>query len=394
MSRSARNPTDMEQMIQASNEHWTKPLPPGSRRISLVNDLSYEVDTVSQAEWHALLGEFADASIMQSASYAAGRWPRAQLSHLVVSRAGRPVAAAQVILIPIPLLGGGLAYVHFGPLWLHSDQTPDVADLELVVRCLWDEYVTRRRMLLRIRPWASRTAEDVVSAAFAQGGGWTCQQDEFPQRYLVKLDQPMEDLHKSLNGKWRYNLKKSGKHNLSVEHLDFEGAHDPFMKLYESMHARKGFFDKSAIDYLPNIHADLPDGLKPDVWLCYLDGEPVAGAVVSLLGDTTQYLFGASNAAALRVNAGYRLHWEIAGWASDRGSLWYDLGGDSGSQGLRQFKSGMVGKAGRIVPLPGDFEASGSWSSETAVKTMMRLRELGEGTSRALHRLRSGISFR
>lgn len=387
MNGSAQKLTTPQQMIPDSGGHWLKHMSAGSCRTRLIDDLSYEVDSLSEADWHRLLGEFTDASVMQSVAYAGARWPNAKLSHMVVSRAGTPLAAAQVILIPIPVIGGGLAYVHFGPLWLHGDQAPDVANLELVVRCLWDEYVTRRRMLLRIRPWACRTGDDLVSEAFCQGD-WTCQKDAHPERYLVKLDQPTEDLHKSLNGKWRYNLKKSGKHALSIERLSMSTAYAPFMSLYESMHARKRFFDRSAIDYLPTIHAQLPDAMKPDIWLCSLDGEPVAGAVVSLLGDTTQYLFGASNATALKVNAGYRLHWEIANWASERGGRWYDLGGDSGSQGLRQFKSGMVGKTGRIAPLPGDFEASGSWYSETAVRSMMRLSELGQSASRTLHRLR------
>src|SRR5690606_26916095 len=49
----------------------------------------------------------------------------------------------------------------------------------------------------------------------------------------------------------------------------------------------------------------------------------------------------------------YFLHWHIIRWLRDNTrAQWYDLGGTDGSHGLHQFKSGMVGDAGYIHPLP------------------------------------------
>ncbi len=341
---------------------------------ALPANVSCAVDQVDKTAWHELLRQFVDASVMQSWSYAAGRWPEAELSHLTVHRDGRPVAMAQVVLRTIPVLGGGLAYVHFGPLWQPQSDDSNESNLRLVLRCLCIEYVTKRGMLLRVRPWPSRSDGDMVTPLF-EGSGFTRHVDRSPDRFLVDLAQSKDKLHEGLQGKWRYNLKRSHKHDLKVVHLDRGSGLGPFMRLYDDMQERKAFFDSSAIEDLPAIFSDLPDSLKPDVWLCYLDGEPISGAVVSALGDTAQYLFGASTDQALKVNAGYRLHWAIAEWAQGQGCSWYDLGGDSGSKGLRQFKSGMVGRTGRIVPLPGDFELCHSLSSVAAVKLALGYRE-------------------
>ena len=358
---------------------------------TLPDGVSYAVDRFDKEQWHELLQSFTDASIMQSSSYATGRWPASALSHLVVSRSGKPVAAAQVILRSIPLLGGGLAYVHFGPLWQMKGEAPDLANLELVLRCLCAEYLEKRRMVLRIRPWPSREEDDLITPLM-DSFRFRRHVDASPDRFLVNVGQTSEALRADLQGKWRYNLKKSYKHDLRVDHLKLDEGLGPFMTLYEDMQTRKAFFDTSAIEDLPAIYSDLPEVLKPDVWLCSLDGEPVAGAVVSLLGDTTQYLFGASTDQSLKVNAGFRLHWEIAQWAGSQGGSWYDLGGDSGSAGLRQFKTGMVGRSGRIVPLPGDFESSGSLSSIAAVKLALRYREAHAAASKLAQRWRPARS--
>ena len=60
--------------------------------------MSCSVDAVDADGWHSILGQYLDASIMPSWSYASARWPHTKLSHLNITKAGKPVAAAQVIL--------------------------------------------------------------------------------------------------------------------------------------------------------------------------------------------------------------------------------------------------------------------------------------------------------
>ena len=79
-----------------------------------------------------------------------------------------------------------------------------------------------------------------------------------------------------------------------------------------------------------------------------------------LAGDIAQYLFGGSDEAMLKLNAGYALQWWLIERLSGLGCQWYDLGGESLSEGLRQFKRGLVGREGRVVEANIDYEYSGS----------------------------------
>jgi hypothetical protein len=357
---------------------------------SIMKIVSYSVDEVDANGWHSTLGQYADASIMQSWSYASARWPHTSLSHLSVTRAGKPAAAAQVVLRRFPVIGGGLAYAHFGPVWRARNQHCDPENLKLALRCLINEYVHKRGMLLRVRPWSSGSP-DVVTPTF-EAAGFNRQISQFPDRFLVDLSLSEDELRTGLHGKWRYNLKRALRHDLSIVQLDSKEGLGTFMQLYGEMSSRKRFLDTSAFAELPRIHQDLPDGLKPDIWMCFRDTQPVAGAVVSVLGDSAEYLFGASSNESLEVNAGYLLHWTIAMELKKRGYRYYDLGGDNKNQGLRQFKSGMVERAGKITQLPGDFELCSSLRSLIGVKVGLQCREAYLATTRMVRSWRPQVS--
>jgi lipid II:glycine glycyltransferase (peptidoglycan interpeptide bridge formation enzyme) len=100
----------------------------------------------------------------------------------------------------------------------------------------------------------------------------------------------------------------------------------------------------------------LPGPMRPQVAMARHDGMPVAGAVIGLLGDTAYYVFGATSEAALPLKAGYALQWWIVNWLTGKGVHWYDLGGKAMDPGLRQFKKGLVGKCGAILPMQSEFD--------------------------------------
>ena len=348
----------------------------------------YSVSSLANEQWHRTLQMFADASIYQTKPYAAARWPRAKLEHLVIEHDGKPAAAAQVMVFNVPLLGGGLAYIHFGPVWRANSAESNAEILEHTVSCLIREYVDKRGMLLRIRPAPVATDGDPFPAALqSQGFSRIC--DASPDRFFVDLSYSLEDLHRGLSGKWRYNLKRSEKSQLEVRYLQGSQALSRFSQIYTEMTSRKGFVDDSAINEFPEICANLPQNLQPQILLCFDDGKPVAGLIVSLMGDTAAYLFGASDSHALKKCAGYLLQWSAIAWLRERGCRWYDLGGDSGSAGLRQFKSGLVGRYGTIAPRAGDFEQCNRLASRAAVNIAFGYRNLLRGSKSVLHRILS-----
>lgn len=92
--------------------------------------------------------------------------------------------------------------------------------------------------------------------------------------------------------------------------------------------------------------------LRPEMFFVRKDGEAVGGALIFRGGKTAVYLYGATNAKALPLRAGYLMHWHVIRWLRDNTTAdWYDLGGTDGFQGLHQFKKGMVGNAGVVTPV-------------------------------------------
>ena len=88
-----------------------------------------------------------------------------------------------------------------------------------------------------------------------------------------------------------------------------------------------------------------------------LDGEPVAGHVASMLGDTCVYLLGASNAEGRGTKASYLLQWKVIDEARQRGCNYYDLGGIDveANPGVARFKQRM---GGSVVSASGPYELS------------------------------------
>lgn len=179
---------------------------------------------------------------------------------------------------------------------------------------------------------------------------------EDPERYVVNTALDDDAQLKSLAQKWRYNLRQALANSLDVRMTDAPEEIDAFQKLYASMMERKDFSSTTPVHLTGKLIANLPEKLKPKLFVAYHEKKLVAGATVGLFGDTAYYMFGASSAHALPLKAGYALHWVIVQWLNQHGFPWYDLGGASHEPGLRQFKKGFVGKAGQIVTMQGEFD--------------------------------------
>src|ERR1039457_5385501 len=84
-----------------------------------------EVDRVNQADWHRHLQGFADANIYQTWSYGATRWGENSLSHLVPKNGSEILGLAQLRIVRAPVIGSGIAYLRWGPLFHQSRGEPD-----------------------------------------------------------------------------------------------------------------------------------------------------------------------------------------------------------------------------------------------------------------------------
>ncbi|WP_196257706.1 lipid II:glycine glycyltransferase FemX [Pelagibacterium limicola] len=285
-------------------------------------------------------------------AYARGRWPGVALEPVLFSKDGETIGGALVMLQPLPLKLGMIALVKWGPMLADAGAPGGEEMLRGMIGHLKAEYGDRRAMMVSIMPPVESQRENaglarLIDLGFSQGESLRA-----PDRYVVDVRLDDEKRMAAFSQKWRYHLRKAMKNELVFER---SAAHnlERFMTLYDAMSERKRFADHSAIDTVSDLFA-LPEGRgRPELFFVSREGSVVAGAIVFTAGATATYLYGATIDAALDLRAGYFLHWHVLGWLRDHTrARWYDLGGTDGSPGLHQFKSGMVGDAGFIHPLP------------------------------------------
>jgi hypothetical protein len=304
--------------------------------------------------WGRELPQFAEASIYQTWEFGAVRWGEKNLSHLTLREGARVSAMAQVRLVRHRLLPGGIAYVRWGPLCEAMDRPLDASVCRDFVAAIVQEYVHRRRFLLRIVPNAfvgTPRAESL--AAILREHGLHPARGLAPYRtFLLDLQPSVEVLRRQLDGKWRNQLNRAEKNGLEVVCGSGPELWQAFARLYRQMWSRKQFATTVNIDDFARIQQLLPERLKMLVFVCRQQQEPLAALVCSAIGSTGIYLLGATSDQALKLKAAYLLQWSAIRWLSERGFRYYDLGGTDpeANPGVHHFKAGLSG--GEVTHLP------------------------------------------
>jgi len=310
----------------------------------------------SPEAWDLMLGTFDDPTLEQSAFYSAGRWSGREEAGVVVREGERVLAMARVVTARLPAVGGGLAYVKFGPVWRSRGRALNPEFYARAVQGLLDEYCLRRRMLLTISPRPHPVYQEVESAILAEHGFVRRRSTADRGRYLVDLGVQEDTRRAGLGQSWRRNLAKAEKAELRIGQETSPEGIAAFGELHSQMVARKNAAKGDPVELLPDLCTRLPTALRPCVFLARHQGVPVAGAVVAVHGDMAYYLIGASSARGLELRAGYALHWWILRALRGTSATHYDLGGSSGEPGLAQFKSGLVGKHGTLLSMAGELD--------------------------------------
>jgi hypothetical protein len=345
-----------------------QPLPAG-------DGYSVEVDSIADAEWDRIVAGFADSHPEQTACYARHHW-KSRDSHLLLRQNGVPVAGARIALVKLPVVGRGLAFLRFGPFWRRREVAMDGQTYRTMISALVHEYCTRRGHCLTVLPRPHPRFHLTESLLLREQGFVRRREIRDAERYVV--DTTLDDTAQmaSLAQKWRYNLRQALNRPLEVRFTEEPAEIRAFQHLYKMMMERKHFASTTPVHLTGTLMAELPPALKPKLAVVFHDGELVAGATIGVFGDSAYYMFGASAAAALPLHAGYALHWRVVAFLREQGIHWYDLGGASHEPGLRQFKKGFVGKAGRIVTMQGEHDRWSHPLGRLSADTVFGLRYL------------------
>ena len=195
---------------------------------SAENTALADVDQVSEHEWDEVMSSFLDANVYQTWAYGSVRWGEKNLSHLVVRRGSVIIGAAQLRILRVPVLGRGIAYLRWGPMWRGRGHELDPQGFRETVRALRQEYAVKRRLLLRVMPRVFQTAGYAGDVAEA------LQSEQFVPRadirsyrtFVLDLSPSLDDLRSSFEKQWRKHLRQAEENGLTlVENGEDRGFH-------------------------------------------------------------------------------------------------------------------------------------------------------------------------
>lgn len=325
------------------------------------------IDAVNRREWHEILNQFSDANIYQTWSYDGIRFGEKKISHLILRSGGVTVAAVQARLVSIPLLGLGAAYIRWAPVWKLRNQIPEPIIFQQALRALRNEYVCRRRLILRIFPILyddnTQTYTDILSQE-----GYTPVRGENRSRTLIMdISQPLDELRKKFDQKWRNCLNRSERNNMEFIEGTGDSLFADFIGLYRVMLDRKKFEEPNDINEFRMIQRDLAPEQKMRIFLCRSGGVSSAGVICAVVGDTGVYLFGATNDEGMTNKGSYLLQWKAIQWMKNNGISHYNLNGINPEKnpGGYHFKAGLSGKNGQDIHYLGRYD---SYADELTAK--------------------------
>jgi lipid II:glycine glycyltransferase (peptidoglycan interpeptide bridge formation enzyme) len=306
-------------------------------------EYTYNIDDLGQDDWPRILDKFADSSLYQTFAYGLVRWGKSNISHCLIRKGEDVVAACQLVIRRIPLLGIGVAYAPWGPLWQLRGEPSNQDHLTAVLKCLREEYGVRRGLIVRVAPAVPQEPDD-GSIAVLEGEGFKRAPTLSAYRTLkLDLSPDLEQIRKNLLPRWRRFLNQAEKNDIEITVGTGNQLYDTFLKLQEEMQERKKYWTDIDYDEHGKIQYLLEDQHKSTILIASHGGSEVCSLIFSCLGDQGIYLLGASANEGMNLRVGYLLQWKAIELLKERGCRWYDLGGidPDTNPGGYQFKSGI-----------------------------------------------------
>jgi lipid II:glycine glycyltransferase (peptidoglycan interpeptide bridge formation enzyme) len=303
---------------------------------------------VSSARWNELVPDFRDLSYRQCSSYAeqaARRVGAAFELNCILTQGGELIGLAEVRVKSAPMTPWGIAYTNYAPMVMREGRFSE-RDFGRCVDALREEYVGRRRFVLRIVPPPSGGFFQKVQAHCLEASGFRPGLSQARKTLLLDLAISPDEIRRNLDPKWRGSLVRAEKNGIgitrSAELQDFERFNHLFLECTE----RKRFMPDQDVEFFKRVQTRTPASQKMILHLAWDRGELIAGHLGSYIGDTAVYLLGAANLRGRNLLASFLLQWHAIIHAQRIGSRFYDLGGvdEQGNPGVFRFKRRLNGR--------------------------------------------------
>ncbi len=371
--------------MQQTNRPDNKPLNP-----NVGNACSVQVGSATNAEWSNVVQCFEDVTLYQTWAYGSAHWGAEAIEHVVFRRNGEAIGCAQARIMKVPLVGWGLAYVPWGPLWWQRGRERNLDHIRLVARAAREEYVVRRHMSVVLIPNVMETEPDASTITAILREAKFEQMPDMRQTLLFDLAPTCADLRRSCSRIWRKGLRRaeaSGSGLKLVWGTDLELL-QAFARIYREMLVRKKFVPGVAIEEFFSIQSQLPEPLRMNVCLCYQGEEAVAGLVFSATGNRGLMLLAATTQKGRLFGASHLIWSQVLQSMRDKGYALCDLGGIDAVEapGPYHFKKGLNGFESRRI---GFFYTSPGVLGDMLIGTAYRVKPLlrkAKGLKLKLHR--------
>lgn len=177
------------------------------------------------------------------------------------------------------------------------------------------------------------------------------------ENYVLDLTgKTEEEVFSSFKAKWRYNIRYAT--NKGVK-CDFYGEEklDDFMILMKQTAERDGFQYRER-EYFENILHEMGD--KARLCMCYLDDEPLSGALCIDYAGVMSYVYGCSSCEHRNCMPNHLMQWTMIRRAIESNCHTYDFCGipywnveEHSNYGVYRFKKGFNGC---VVTYAGEFD--------------------------------------
>jgi len=188
-------------------------------------DKTYKTLILNSNEWNDILLQFEDANIYQTIEFTKFSAGGNNYEHFLLYKNDELISAAIVRIKVLPIINKGVAYIRWSPMFAkNNSQNYEV--FELAIKYLHNEYVIKRKLVLRIM---SNFSDDnsIVHNLFNKYGFHNFSKKS--KSIIIDLTQSEETLLANLRKKWRYSLRQAEKKDLDVKILTDNIAYEIFL---------------------------------------------------------------------------------------------------------------------------------------------------------------------
>ncbi len=276
------------------------------------------------AVWDGFVATHLHGSILQTTNWARLKNRFGWSSHRVwLKREDSFVAGAQVLFRSAALGIVKIGYIPHGPMldWQDDEQ------IRVLLSQIDESAYKNGAGIVKLEPllWQEEIAADRWDEI--------CQQYNFirtedtiqpPRTIIVDLRPPEDEILAAMKQKTRYNIRLSGRKDVVVR----EGTGADLTTFSQLMQAT-GQRDNIGT-HAPEYYAAMYSLFAPQdavLLIAEYEDRPLAAAIITALGDTAVYLYGASSNEERNRMPAYAVQWAAIRWAKERGCTRYDLWG-------------------------------------------------------------------